>query len=139
METDCKVVKLTNGDDLVCQIFSHADGKYTIGSPYKMKVYNDVTERGVAESLHLASWVGPFTENKTFEIKESHVLLITDASSGLTSYYKNIIRRRTELKLTDELEEWDNAQYDELYDDDEDEYNKLLDAIKERIHKTLLH
>jgi len=121
MDISYKVVKLTNGDDIVCEVFPHVDDKYIIGTPLKMQVYTDETH---VESLHLTAWIAPFTERKTFEIKESHVIIITDASAGLTSYYKNIIRRRTELKLSDELEEWGDTN-------NKDDHNEVFDGPKD--------
>ena len=91
METNYKVVKLTNGDNIICEAVEHVNEKYIIRTPLKMEVVHDDDSGRHIESLQLTSWISPFTEDKHFEIKESHVIVITAASIGLSAYYKNIV------------------------------------------------
>ena len=121
-ESTCKVLKLTNGEDIVCELGDgNTENEYEIGYPLKMEVQAKMTKNGVIESLNLTRWIGPYTEQPFFLIKTSHILLIAEASHGLSRYYEHVIR---------ELHEWDNskAKKRELLDDTDNEevYDELL-------------
>ena len=105
MNNNYKVIKLSNGDDIICKMVNHVGDKYVIGEPLKMQVHDDET-LGNENSLSLTAWLAPFTENKTFEIKESHIIVITDASFGLTSYYKILLNEGLNLNY---LMNWKNG------------------------------
>ena len=121
-ESTCKVLKLTNGEDIVCEFGDgNTETEYEIGYPLKMEVQSKMTKNGIIESLNLTRGIGPYTEQSFFLIKTSHILLIAEASDGLSRYYEHVIR---------ELDEWDNskAKKRQLLDDTDDEevYDELL-------------
>ena len=73
--TPYKIVKLTNGENLICQINDDIDnGEYKLNFPLKMEVHSFMTKEGPAESLNLSRWIGPYTEQSLFLIKSDHVL-----------------------------------------------------------------
>ena len=119
--TPYKIVKLTNGDNLICQINDDVDnGEYKINFPLKMEVHSLMTKEGPVDSLNLSRWIGPYTKQSLFSIKTFHVLLIAEASEGLSRYYEHVmqeIERLDDKNISDNL---DNVK-------DEDIYDELLD------------
>ena len=120
MNTDYKIVKLTNGENLICEINDDVDnGEYKINFPLKMEVRSMQTKEGVVDSLNLSRWIGHYTEQSFFSIKRDHVLVIANASVGLSRYYEHMMR---EIKQLDAPEK--RSILDDI--DDEDVYDELL-------------
>ena len=115
-----KVLKLLNGEELICEMGDgEIEDSYEISHPLKMQVESKLTKQGFVDSLNLSRWIGPYTEQSLFSIKMSHVLTIADASEGLSRYYEHV---RKEIKRVDKHE-----------------YRKSLDDIKnEDVYKDLL-
>ena len=83
-DTPYKIVKLTNGDDLICEVDDHDDIEYKINFPLKMEVSSMTTKEGQVDSLNLSRWIGPYTEQSLFSIKTSMPLFTNDLQvSGL--------------------------------------------------------
>ena len=120
-DTPYKIVKLTNGDDLICEVNDCDDVEYKIIFPLKMEVRQQMTKSGPMDSLNLSRWIGPYTKQSFFTIKTSHVLLVAEASEGLSRYYEHVmqeIERLDDKIVSDDLEDIsDEDVYDELLDE----------------------
>ena len=95
-ETTTKVIKLSNGEDIVCTCMeSHNtdenSNKLFIISPLKMEIRNKVTKKGVVEALTLSRWLQPFTQENDFEIEKCNIVTMSDASYALQNYYKFMV------------------------------------------------
>ena len=122
--TSYKIIKLTNGENLICEINDDVDdGEYKINFPLKMEVRSMVTKEGVVDSLNLVRWIGPYTEQSFFSIKRDHVLLVADASEGLSRYYEHIIKEIKQLDTSKKRSSLDDIN-------DEDIYDELLEELK---------
>ena len=122
--TPYKIVKLTNGENLICQINDDIDnGEYKINFPLKMEVHSIITKEGPVDSLNLSRWIGPYTEQSLFLIKSDHVLLVANASPGLSRYYEHVMK---------EINQSDTSTKKSILDiiDDEDVYDELLEELK---------
>ena len=123
-DTAYKIVKLTNGENLICEINDDVDnGEYKLNFPLKMEIRSMITEEGVVESLNLSRWIGPYTEQSFFSIKSDHVLLVANASPGLSKYYEHVMK---EIKQLDTPEK--RASLDDIRD--EDVYDNLLEELE---------
>ena len=128
-ESTCKVLKLTNGEDIVCELGDgNTENEYEIGYPLKMEVQSKMTKNGIIESLNLTRWIGPYTEQPFFLIKTSHILLIAEASHGLSRYYEHVIRKID----TD----WNNEEAISP-SEEEDVYDDLL--MEAKLDSKLIH
>lgn len=138
METNYKVVKLTNGDNIICEAVEHVNEKYIIRTPLKMEVVHDDDSGRHIESLQLTSWISPFTEDKHFEIKESHVIVITAASIGLSAYYRNIVDKQSKFSeeiVDDSIVVDDNPTDEEMFNEEYEEVlNEATNNDKPRYH-----
>ena len=123
-DTPYKIVKLTNGENLICEINDDVDnGEYKINFPLKMVVHSMATKEGVVDSLNLSRWIGPYTEQSFFSIKRDHVLIIADASPGLSKYYEHIMKEIKQLDDPEKRSVLDNIR-------DEDVYDELLEELE---------
>ena len=122
--TPYKIVKLTNGEELICQMGDDVDnGEYKINFPLKMEVHSIITKEGPVDSLNLVRWIGPYTEQSFFSIKRDHVLLVADASEGLSRYYEHIIKEIKQLDTSKKRSSLDDIN-------DEDVYDELLEDLE---------
>ena len=113
-----KVVKLTNGEEIICQINEEIDnGEYKINFPLKMVVHSVLTKEGPVESLNLSRWIGPYTEQSKFLIKSDHVLLIANASPGLSKYYEHVMKEIKQLDTPEKRAYLDDIKDEDVYDD----------------------
>mgnify|MGYP003661813385 CR=1 FL=1 len=122
-DTPYKIVKLTNGDDLICEVDDHDDIEYKINFPLKMEVSSMTTKEGQVDSLNLSRWIGPYTEQSFFSIKRDHVLVIANASEGLGRYYEHVRRQIIQLDTPEK-----RAILDDI--NDEDIYDELLSELE---------
>ena len=122
--TPYKIVKLTNGENIICQLNDDVDnGEYKLNFPLKMEIHSHMTKEGVVDSLNLSRWIGPYTEQSFFSIKSDHVLLIANASPGLSRYYEHVMK---------EIKQLDTPEKKSILNDikDEDVYDELLEELE---------
>ena len=124
IDTSYKIVKLTNGEELICEINDVVDnGEYKINFPLKMEVRSSMTKEGVVDSLNLSRWIGPYTELSFFSIKAAHVLVIANASEGLSRYYEHMMKEIKQLDAPKKRSILNDV-------DDEDVYDELLEELE---------
>ena len=95
------VLKLTNGDDIICEVdYDRYDSEaslsqrvFEIQNPLLMVATRRVEADGVREGLSLSRWVEPFTEQKYFSIPATSVITSAEASPGLVKYYEYVLNR----------------------------------------------
>jgi len=92
MNTEIRLLKLTNGEDILAQVDITNPDLYHLDNPLLMKIQSKITPNGIQEGLHLSRWVQPFSEETNFSIEKQHVVLSTEVSAGLTRYYQYSIR-----------------------------------------------
>ena len=92
MNVEIKLLKLTNGEDILAQVDRTNPDLYNLDNPLLMKVHSRITPNGLQEGLHLSRWIQPFSEETNFSIEKQHVVLSTEVSAGLTRYYEYSIK-----------------------------------------------
>ena len=135
------VVKLTNGEDIVCEVNEDTGSQLKISSPLKMDTIVRTTTKGVVESLSLARWVQPYSDEKYFNIEKISIVVMTPASVGLCKYYDYVLKninevvKHTKPTIRDlkEIEEEMDLEEDLVSDED---LTALLDNFntKKTIH-----
>ena len=86
-----QIVKLSNGEDIICNVEKNIDCTLQISAPLKMETYNRSTDKGVVESLGLSRWIQPYSDEEKFTIQKNSIVIMTPASSGLTRYYEYVL------------------------------------------------
>lgn len=116
--TSYKFIKLTNGEEIVCQLGDNTDnGEYKINFPLKIEVHSISTKEGTVGYINLSRWIGPYTEQSNFLIKSDHVLLIVNASPGLSRYYELVLKEIKQLDSPEKRSFLDDIKNEDVYDE----------------------
>ena len=89
--SDYQVIKLSNGENLICDVISDSDTTLNVKSPLKMETLSKFTKSGVVESLSLVRWMQPYCDNEQFTLSKSNIILNSPVSIGLGKYYEFIL------------------------------------------------
>ena len=120
---DYSILKLSNGEDLICRVVNNTDSDIVIQSPLKMETINKVTASGISESLSLTRWLQPFSDVTDYTIQKNSVVISVPASVGLCKYYEFILKKLESVKLTEPTEA-------DIKTIEEDEVRERLEKLK---------
>ena len=137
-----QVVKLSNGEDIICNVEEDAriDGTLRISSPLKMETFSRTTEKGVVESLGLSRWIQPYSDEDMFTIQKNTVVVMTPVSAGLQRYYEYVLKNMEEIKDDDygptekEIRVIEKEEKIEDIEEELDEMEAILDKQNSTIH-----
>ena len=113
-----QVIKLSNGEDIVCDVVGTQHHQLKITSPLRMETITRDTSKGQIESLALSRWVQPYSDEDTFNVEKNSIVIMTPASAGLAKYYeyvldgmgKKIMKSPTKKQLNQIEEEMDEEE-----------------------------
>ena len=125
-EQNYQVIKLANGENLICDVISDSDTTMLVRSPLKMETLSKITKSGVIESLSLVRWLQPFGDENKFTLSKNTVILNSPVSIGLGKYYEFILKKMDGLEIPQPSEE-------ELKAIEEEEKQELKDQMLEYI------
>ena len=136
-----QMVKLSNGEDIICKVENELDSTLQISSPLKMQTYSRTTSKGLVESLGLSRWVQPYSDEKKFTLQKNTVVLMTPVSVGLQKYYEYVIenmgvmREKISEPTDKELKviEREEKSIEDIADEIE-EMSAILEKSKNTIH-----
>ena len=117
-EMQPRIFKLSNGDEIICMVHDTLN-------------LTSINKKGeYEENLALRKWT-TFTDEKTFAIQKSQVVVHHSVTLGLTKYYEYIIKRFKDFdnhsslkKANDELESKMSKEPDIS---EEDKFEELID------------
>ena len=95
-----------------------------------MDTINRITKKGVSESLALTRWIQPFSEQEEFDIQKSSVVVMAEASVGLTRYYQYVLRTLDSMVTTEKFNptEITEDEFQEAL-----ELKQIMDAEKKKV------
>tara|TARA_B100000900_G_scaffold1353_1_gene1194 strand:+ start:7329 stop:7748 length:420 start_codon:yes stop_codon:yes gene_type:complete len=136
-----QMVKLSNGEDIICNVESDSDLILQISSPLKMETYSRTTEKGMVESLGLSRWIQPYSDEELFTIQKNTIVMMTPVSAGLQKYYEYVLKSMDSIGDLDEgptekeirVIEKEEERIEDL-EKDLDEMEAILDKQKSTIH-----
>ncbi len=82
------IIKLTTGEEIVCQITNETDTHTSIKNPLKIHTIPRFVSQGVVESLALIRWVKPYTDNDSVDVKNNQIVYSAETSQGLSTFYE---------------------------------------------------
>ena len=123
-EKDYQVVKLSNGENLICDVLNDSDTTLLVESPLKMETLSKFTRSGVVESLSLGKWVQPFSDQKTISLNKNLVIINLPVTIGLEKYYEYVLKK---------MDLGDGPSEEELKAIEEEEKQGLKDQMLEYI------
>ena len=125
------VLKLSNGEDIICRIVDSSKEKVKIEDPLLLDVQQITDKDGrIKESLGLIRWIKPFTEEEEYFIEKNSIVITVPASSGLSKYYEHVLKRLDKPVIRETLP-------DEIIEDDldqmtDEEIIELIEDVKTR-------
>ena len=115
-----KIVKLVNGEDIICIMEKSGEKSYKLSWPLKMQVLPKMTKKGILESLNLSTWIQSYTEDRIFDLPSRSVVMMIDPSPGLQKYYEYVLKKLMHDEEIDWMDEVDEEDiYDELLEEEE--------------------
>ena len=120
---DYSILKLSNGEDLICRVVNNTDSDIVIQSPLKMETINRMTSNGLTESLSLTRWLQPFSDVKDYTIQKNSIVISVPASIGLSKYYEFVLKKLNSIKLVDPSES-------DIKDIEQEEIKERLNKLK---------
>ena len=124
MSKSTNIVKLSNGENLICTVVCDTDKHIEIESPLKMETISRVTKTGVVESLSLGKRMQPFSDQKTISLNKNLVIINLPVTIGLEKYYEYVLKK---------MDLGDGPSEEELKAIEEEEKQGLKDQMLEYI------
>ena len=125
------VLKLSNGEDIVCRVVEASKEKDKVEDPLLLDVQQITDKQGkIKESVGLIRWIKPFTEEEEYFIEKNSIVITVPASIGLSKYYEHVLKRLDKPVIRETLP-------DEIIEDDldqmtDDEIIELMEDVKTR-------
>ena len=125
------VLKLSNGEDIVCRIVEASKEKVKVEDPLLLDVQQITDKQGkIKESVGLIRWIKPFTEEEEYFIEKTSIVITVPASIGLSKYYEHVLKRLDKPVIKETLP-------DEIIEDDldqmtDEEIIELMEDVKTR-------
>jgi hypothetical protein len=122
-----KIIKLINGDDIVCSLAKEQLPDKTpllrIDKPLQIKYVSQLTARGLKDYIALIKWAA-YTNDKIITIPKDKIVTITNATEEMTKSYmevskkyeKIVVPKRSEHNI-EQLSEEENNEFNELWDE----------------------
>jgi hypothetical protein len=122
-----KIIKLINGDDIVCSLSKEQLPDKTpllrIDKPLQIKYVSQLTTRGLKDYIALIKWAA-YTNDIIITIPKDKIVTITNATEEMTKSYievskkyeKIVVPKRSEHNI-EQLSEEENNEFNELWDE----------------------
>lgn len=133
MNTNYQILKLTNGENIICDIKDQNENDVIleVTTPLKMDIMSHVTREGIQEGLALTRWVQPFTDEKDIAINKSAIVTMVPASLGMSKYYEYVLKNIKEMRLVDSTtEDIETPTNEELEQIEWEEDEEMLEELK---------
>ena len=133
MSNNYQILKLTNGENIICDIKTQNENDIIleVTAPLKMDIMSHVTREGIQEGLALTRWVQPFTDEKEIAINKSTIVTMVPASLGMSKYYEYVLKNIKQMRLVDStVEDIENPTNEELEQIEFEEDEEMVESLK---------
>jgi len=131
-----KIIKLINGDDIVCTLAKEQLPDKTpllrIDKPLQIKYVSQLTARGLKEYIALIKWAA-YTNDKIITIPKDKIVTITNATDEMTKSYIEVSKKYEKILIPKRAEH----NLEQLSDNENDDFNDLWDDFRDT--KKTLH
>ena len=143
IEVQTKIIKLINGDDIVCDLpigknqLPEANSLLRIVKPLQIRYVPQLTPMGVKDYIALIKWTG-YSNDHVVTIPKDKIMTITNATPDMLSSYKKLVvdynkldipskKKDERRRLTDE----ESARLNEIF---EEEFDMPISPGKRTLH-----
>ena len=131
-----KIIKLINGDDIVCTLAKEQLPDKTpllrIDKPLQIKYVSQLTARGLKDYIALIKWAA-YTNDKIITIPKDKIVTITNATDEMTKSYIEVSKKYEKILIPKRAEH----NLEQLSDNENDDFNDLWDDFRDT--KKTLH
>ena len=131
MEKQTKVLKLSNGEEIITVISSADKSRpyIEVTNPLQVNLYPKAVDGGLIESMALSRWL---TTSETQIANLNSIIAISDASVGLVRFYEHCV---TKMSLRDNGKVWDEPTDEDLQRIEDEEFENVIPfPEKDTIH-----
>ena len=126
-----KIIKLINGDDIVCTIPTHLlDEKsplVKVDKPLQVKYIPAVEEVGLKDYVALIKWTS-YSDDTIISIPKDKIMTITSAGTAMTNSYISVSNAYDKATMVQEHNQ-DSYEREELDDDTNKRLNEIFDDL----------
>ena len=143
IEVQTKIIKLINGDDIVCDLpigknqLPEANSLLRLVKPLQIRYVPQLTPMGVKDYIALIKWTG-YSNDHVVTIPKDKIMTITNATPDMLSSYKKLVvdynkldipskKKDERRRLTDE----ESARLNEIF---EEEFDMPITPGKRTLH-----
>ena len=136
MTINVRIIKLINGDDIVCTLpldqLSSKSPLMRIEKPLQIKYVSQLTAIGLKDYIALIKWTA-YTNDQIITIPKDKIVTITTATEELIKSYTDVSKKYENISIPKR----ENYQVEELSEDENDKFNELWDTFRDI--KKILH
>ena len=133
MEHQTKVLKLSNGEEIITVITSADKSRpyIEVTNPLQVNLYPKAIDGGLVESMALSRWL-TVSETQIANLNKNSIIAISDASIGLVRFYEHCVKKMT---LSAEGRVWDEPTDEDLKQIENEEFENVIPfPDKDTIH-----
>jgi len=128
-----KIIKLINGDDIVCVLPKEQLGEKSplirLSKPLQVKYVPQLTPQGIKDYVALIKW-SPYTKDQIITIPKDKIMTITNASADMIKSYFHLVKdydKEEKVQKDDQYErtrfsDETNKEINEIFDDEDGDY-----------------
>ena len=124
MENQTKVLKLSNGEEIITVITSADKSRpyIEVTNPLQVNLYPKPVEGGLVESMALSRWL-TVSETQIANLNKNSIIAISDASIGLVRFYEHCVKKMT---LSNNGRVWDEPTDEDLDRIEDEELENII-------------
>jgi len=132
-ENPIKIIKLVNGDDIVCILPKEQLGEKSplirLDRPLQIKYVPQLTPAGFRDYIALIKWTG-YSKDRIITIPKDKIMAITNAGDSMVTSYFHIVKDydKENLKTVDASDKYKKQK---LTDDENKKINEIFDEFGE--------
>lgn len=140
-EHPIKIIKLVNGDDIVCimpkEQLEEKSTLLRLDRPLQIKYVPQLTPTGFKDYIALIKWTG-YSKDRIITIPKDKIMTITNASDNMIKSYFHIVQDydKENLKTIDAS---DRYKKQKLSDADNKKINEIFDEFEELDDDVTIH
>ena len=140
--TNIKIVKLENGDDIVCSFPSdqlpEEHALLRITKPLQIKYIPQLTPGGFRDYVALVKWAA-YTSDQVITIPKQKIMTITNATNEMQKSYVNIIKDYNIIDRVPERVQGVEFKRERLSDEQNREVNEIFDEFNDKDEDPTFH
>jgi len=131
MEKNIKIVKLDNGDDIVCSFpkdqLNEKTGLIRLVKPLLIKYVPQLTSQGLKDYVALIKWAA-YTNDEIITIPIRKIMTITNASAEMTKSFNHMSNEYKKIQSPKKKEDYDRTFFSK---EDNDKVNEIFDEFED--------